>query len=339
MMNLKTNYLGIPLKNPLIPSASPLSNSLDTVRKLEDAGASAVVMYSLFEEQIARENRALDHYLTTTSDNYAEAASYFPKPHEYQNLNAEDYLNHIRKLKESVDIPVIASLNGSSKGGWTSYAKNMEDAGADAIELNIYYIAADPSVTSAEVEQKYIDDLVAVKNTVSIPVSVKLGPYLSSFGNMALRLQQAGADGLVLFNRFYQPDIDLDNLDVESSLELSSPFERRLPLRWIAMLRPHLKCSLAATTGIHSASDVIKMILVGADVTMMASVLLFEGPQALKEMLQQMTLWMEEKGYESVDEMKGAMSSSSVADPEAFERANYIKILQGFGNLDFNQSF
>jgi dihydroorotate dehydrogenase (fumarate) len=329
-MNLETSYLGISLKNPLIPSASPLSSDISRVKKLEDAGASAIVMYSLFEEQITRENRALDHYLNTTSESYAEALSYFPEPEVYHNLHAEDYLDQISELKNAVDIPIIASLNGVSEGGWISYAKNIEEAGADALELNIYYIAGDPSKTSSEVEDMYINDIKAVKRAVKIPVSVKVGPYFSAFANMATRMEKAGADGLVLFNRFYQPDIDLENLEVEPTLELSSTFEKRLPLRWIAMLRPHLKCSIAATTGIHSAEDVIKMILAGADVAMMASVLLYKGPSVLRTILQDMTAWMEEKEYNSLEEMKGAMSSASVADPSAFERANYIKILQGF---------
>lgn len=329
-MNSETKYLGMTLKNPLVPSASPLSNDADVVKRLEDAGAAAVVMYSLFEEQITRENLALDHFLTTSTDSFAEALSYFPEPRAYHNLHAEDYLEHIQKLKRTVEIPVIASLNGVSKGGWMSYAKEMETAGADAIELNIYYIAGDPSVTSESVEQMYLEDLKAVKESVDVPVSVKLGPYFSSFGNMAVRLEKEGADGLVLFNRFYQPDFDLDLLEVNPSLELSSSFEKRLPLRWLALLRPHLSCSLAATTGIHNAEDAIKMILAGADVTMMASVLLHKGPEVIREILEEMDRWMEEKEYESVSEMRGAMSSASVSDPSAFERANYIKILQGF---------
>jgi dihydroorotate dehydrogenase (fumarate) len=329
-MNLETKYLGLSLKNPLVPSASPLSSDVDNVKQMEDAGASAVVMYSLFEEQINAENQALDHYLNTANESYAEALSYFPEPDEYHNLHAEDYIEQIATLKKAVDIPIIASINGVSKGGWMSYAERMQQAGADAIELNIYYIAGDPEMTSAGVEQMYVDDLKAVKESVNIPVSVKLGPYFSSFGNMAKRLEDAGADGLVLFNRFYQPDINLELLEVEPSLELSSTFEKRLPLRWIAMLRPHLKCSLAATTGIHTANDVLKMVLAGADVTMMASVLLYSGPRVLKSMLKEMEIWMEEKEYTSLEEMKGAMSSASVADPSAFERANYIKALQGF---------
>lgn len=329
-MNFETTYLGLRLKNPLVPSASPLSTEKDTVKKLEDAGAAAIVMYSLFEEQINMENQTLDHFLNIPGESFAEALSYFPQPDEYHNLHAEEYLEQIRELKESVDIPIIASLNGVSEGGWMKYATRMQEAGADALELNIYYIAADPGLTSEEVEAMYINDLKAVKEAVDIPVSVKLGPYFSAFANMATRMEQAGADGLVLFNRFYQPDFDLENLEVLPSLELSSSFEKRLPLRWIAMLRPHLKGSLAATTGIHSAGDVIKMTLAGADVSMMASILLFKGPEVLSTILGEMQKWMEEKEYTSIEEMKGAMSSASVGDASAFERANYIKILQGF---------
>lgn len=329
-MNLETTYLGLTLKNPLVPSASPLSTEVDRVRQMEDAGASAVVMYSLFEEQITRENRALDHYLTHANEGYAEALSYFPDPGVYHNLHAEDYLTHIRKLKDSVEIPVIASLNGVSEGGWMSYAEKMEQAGADALELNIYYIAADPDLSAENVEQKYLNDVKTVKKNISIPVAVKLAPYFSSFANMAVRLEEAGADGLVLFNRFYQPDFDLEEFEVEPSLELSSSFEKRLPLRWIAMLRPHLKGSLAATSGIHTAEDVVKMLLAGADVAMMASVLLKKGIGTLTEITKGIKEFMESKEYNSVSEMKGAMSSSSIGDSSKFERANYIKTLQGF---------
>ncbi len=329
-MNLETKYLGLTLKNPLVPSASPLSSDVAMVKRLEDCGASAVVMYSLFEEQITRENRALDHFMNVSSESYAEALNYLPEPEQYHNLEAEEYLDQLRTLKDAVDIPVIGSLNGASKGGWMDYAKKMEEAGADAIELNVYYVAAHPEMTSEQVEQMYIDDLKAVKESVSIPVSMKLGPYFSAFGNMARRLEASGADGLVLFNRFYQPDIDLETKEVAPTLELSNSFEKRLPLRWIAILRPHLKCSLAATTGIHSAEDVIKMILVGADVTMMASVLLREGSGKLDNIVNDMKIWMEENEYESVDEMKGAMSSASVGDASTFERANYIRILQSY---------
>ncbi|MFO8028668.1 MAG: dihydroorotate dehydrogenase-like protein [Cyclonatronaceae bacterium] len=329
-MNLETKYLGLKLKSPLVPSASPLSSDLSKVKRLEDSGAAAIVMYSLFEEQIAKENQALDHFTNVGAESYAEALTYFPEPEQYHNLEAEDYLEHIRKLKETVDIPVIASLNGVSEGGWMEYAKKMEEAGADALELNVYYIAADPDMTSDKVEELYINDLKAVKASVSIPVSIKLGPYFSAFANMARRLEKAGADGLVLFNRFYQPDIDLDTKEVAPSLELSNSFEKRLPLRWIAMLRPHLGCSLAATTGIHSAEDVIKMIMVGADITQMASALLREGCDKLFTITEEMKIWMEQNEYESVEEMKGSMSSASVSDPISFERANYIRILQSY---------
>lgn len=332
-MNLETEYLGLRLKNPLVPSASPLSNDVDAVKKMEDSGAAAVVMYSLFEEQINHENQALDHILTESSEGHAEALSYFPDPGVYHNLHAEDYLAHIQQLKNAVDIPIVASLNGVSEGGWMSYAQKMEQAGADALELNIYYVATNPLLSSAEVEQKYIDDIKTVKQNIDIPVAVKLSPYFSSIANMAVRLEEAGADGLVLFNRFYQPDIDLETLEVLPSLELSSSFEKRIPLRWIAILRPHLSGSLAATTGIHTAEDVIKMTLAGADVSMMASILLKEGIDTLENILKGLVEFMDEKEYESISEMKGAMSSSSVADPAAFERANYIKTLQGF-NID-----
>jgi dihydroorotate dehydrogenase (fumarate) len=329
-MNLKTEYLGLKLKNPLVPSASPLSAEVASVQRMEDQGAAAVVLYSLFEEQINRENRALDHFLTSTGESYAEALSYFPEPEQYHNLEADDYLEHIRKLKDTVDIPVIASLNGVSKGGWMSYAFKMEEAGADALELNIYYIAADPDMDSSEVENMYLENIRSVKESVNIPVSVKLSPYFSAFANMAIKMEKAGTDGLVLFNRFYQPDINLETLEVTPGLELSRPFEKRLPLRWIAILRPHLTCSLAATTGVHSAEDAVKMILAGADVVMMTSLLLQKGIDSLGILLRNMEHWMEEKGYESVSQMRGAMSSASVAEPAAFERANYLKILQSY---------
>ena len=330
MINLETTYLGLKLKNPLVPSASPLSEDTDIVKKMEDYGASAVVMYSLFEEQITHENKALDHYLSTTSESYAEALSYFPEPEEYKNIQAEEYLEQIRLLKEAVDIPVIASLNGVSKGGWMSYASKMEEAGADAIELNIYYVATDPNRDAAEIETMYLENIRQVKEAVSIPVAVKTGPYFSAFANMAMKMEKAGADGLVLFNRFYQPDIDLENLSILPSLQLSHPFEKRLPLRWIAILRPLLKGSLAATTGIHSAEDVIKMVLAGADVAMMASLLLVRGVKELTLIETRMKEWMEANHYASLEEMKGSMDSRSVAEPAAFERANYLKILQSY---------
>lgn len=329
-MDLTTTYLGLKLKNPLVPSASPLSRSVDAVRRLEDAGASAIVLYSLFEEQINYEAEKVDHYLTTYSESYAEALSYFPEPDAFNNLYAEEYLEHIFDLKKTVQMPVIASLNGVSEGGWMEYAKKMEQAGADAIELNIYYLAADPAVSGREVERMYIDDVKKVKKNLKIPVSVKLGPYFSSFANMAVELDNAGADGLVLFNRFYQPDIDLETMEVSPSLVLSSNYEKRLPMRWIAILYGQLRASLAATSGVHNAEDAIKMILCGADVTMLASVLLRKGIEHLNDILVDFQAWMIEHEYASVSEMKGSMSHRNVAEPAAFERANYLKILQSF---------
>jgi len=322
--------MGIKLRNPLVHSASPLSSDVDLVKKMEDAGAAAVVMYSLFEEQILHENREIDHFLTTFNESYAEALSYFPEPQEFNNLHAEEYLEQISKLKAAVDIPIIASLNGVSPGGWLNYAKKMEDAGADALELNVYYIPTDPSITADEIEKMYLQDLKTVKSAVNIPVAIKLSPYFTAFANMARKLEDAGADALVLFNRFYQPDIDLETLDVVPNLVLSSSYESRLPLRWIAILRDQIKVSLAATSGIHSAEDAIKLLMVGADVTMLTSAILKSGPEIFREIRENMIKWMEDHDYQSVEQMKGSMSYKSVAEPAAFERANYIKVLQSF---------
>lgn len=327
-MNLSTKYMGLNLKNPFVPSASPLSTTLDQVLRLEDAGAAAIVLYSLFEEQINYQVERVDHYLTTYSESYAEALSYFPEPEAFNNLYAEQYLEHIAALKRSVGIPIIASLNGVSEGGWLSYAQKMEEAGADAIELNIYYLASDPALSGREVERMYLDDIKRVKKSVRIPVAVKVGPYFSSFANMAIEMDQAGADALVLFNRFYQPDIDLELMQVKPSLVLSSNYEKRLPMRWLAILHGQIRASLAATTGIHSAEDAVKMLLCGADVTMVASVLLRKGIDYLGEMVDDLENWMTEHEYESVEQLKGSMSLRHVAEPAAFERANYLKILQ-----------
>lgn len=329
-MDLSTTYLGLKLKNPIVPSASPLSQTVDMARRLEDEGASALVMYSLFEEQINHEMRELDHVLSTYSEGHAEALNYFPEPKSYNNIHAEDYLEHIRKLKEALEIPVIASLNGVSSGGWMRFAHEMQQAGADALELNIYYMATDPAMTSEDVERNYLHDIRTVKHEVTIPVAVKVGPYFSAFANMAIQMVNAGADGLVLFNRFYQPDIDLANLEVAPTLALSSTQEKRLPMRWIAVLYGQIKASLAATTGIHNGEDVAKMLLCGADVTMMASTLIMHGPTALGAALRELEAWMREQGYDSVEELKGSMSYRNVGEPAAFERANYLKILQGF---------
>lgn len=327
-MDLSTKYMGLTLKNPLVPSASPLSKDADVVKRLEDAGASAIVMYSLFEEQIAHEANEIDHYLTTYNESYAEAMSYFPEPESFHNLHAEEYLEQIAALKETVDIPVIASLNGVSPGGWMKFAREMESAGADGLELNIYYIPTDPQLSGAEVEQMYIDDLKTVKSSIKIPVAIKLSPYFSAFANMATRLDQAGADALVLFNRFYQPDVDLETLDVLPNLMLSTSYEIRLPLRWISILYGMVRPSLAATSGVHSAEDVIKLVMAGADVTMLASSLIKKGPEELINVLESLQNWMETNDYESIDQMKGSMSYQAVAEPSALVRANYIKTLQ-----------
>lgn len=329
-MDLSTTYMGMKLKNPLVLAASPISADIEKVKKAEIFGASAVVMYSLFEEQINHEINEIDYFLSQGSESFAEALSYFPEPIEFKNLHAEEYLNQISKLKKAVSIPVIGSLNGVSAGGWMEYAKKIEDAGADALELNVYYIATDPEMDAAKIEQLYIDNLSTVKKAVNIPVAIKLGPYFSAFANMAVKLDKAGADGFVLFNRFYQPDIDLNQLEVIPNLHLSSAHELRLPLRWIAILYKKIKASLAATTGIHTAEDVIKMVMVGADVTMLASVLLAQGVEKLERILNDIQHWMTENDYSSIEQMKGSMSSQAIAEPAAYERANYIKTLQSY---------
>jgi dihydroorotate dehydrogenase (fumarate) len=329
-MDLSTTYMGMKLKNPLVLAASPISADIEKVKKAETFGASAVVMYSLFEEQINHEINEIDYFLSQGSESFAEALSYFPEQIEFKNLHAEEYLNQISKLKKTVSIPVIGSLNGVSPGGWMEYAKKIEEAGADALELNVYYIATDPEMDAAKIEQLYIDNLITVKKAVNIPVAIKLSPYFSAFANMAVKLDKAGADGLVLFNRFYQPDIDLNQLEVVPNLHLSSTQEMRLPLRWIAILYKKIKASLAATTGIHTAEDVIKMMMVGADVTMLASVLLGQGVEKLKRILDDTQQWMAENDYSSIEQMKGSMSSQAIAEPAAYERANYIKTLQSY---------
>jgi dihydroorotate dehydrogenase (fumarate) len=329
-MDLTTSYMGLKLKNPIALAASPISSEVDQVKQAEDFGASAIVLYSLFEEQINHEIDELDHFMSHGSESFAESLSYFPEPEEFKNLHAEEYLELIKKLKDAVDIPVIGSLNGVSPGGWMDYAKKIEAAGADALELNVYYIATDINMTSEKVEQLYIDNLKTVKENVKIPVAIKVGPYFSAFANMAAKLDQAGADGLVLFNRFYQPDFDLSELQVVPNLQLSGSHEMRLPLRWIAALYGKIKASLAATSGIHTSQDIIKMTMVGADVTMMASVLLKEGIQKIEQLIQGVQQWMLENDYESIQQMKGSMSYQSVADPAPYERANYIKTLQSY---------
>jgi dihydroorotate dehydrogenase (fumarate) len=328
-MDLTTKYLGLNLKNPIVPSASPLSKTTDRVKRMEDAGASAVVVYSLFEEQIEHEANEFEHYMTYGTDSFAESLSYFPKPEDY-NLGPDEYLKHISNLKKSVNIPVIGSLNGVSKGGWMKYAKLIEEAGADALELNVYYIASNIKEDGAKVEEIYIRDFRAIKSSVKIPVAIKLSPYFSSIGNMAMRLDEAGADGLVLFNRFYQPDIDLDKLEVLPNLELSTSNDLRLPMRWVATLFGKVKASLATTSGIHNYQDVLKALMVGSDVTMVCSELLANGIGRISEILSDLEKWMEKNEYKSIEMMKGSMSQKSIADPAAFERANYMKALNSY---------
>jgi dihydroorotate dehydrogenase (fumarate) len=328
-MDLTTSYLGLSLKNPIVPSASPLSHTLDGMRRLEDAGASAIVMYSLFEEQIVHETAELNHYLAYGTESFAEALSYFPDTGSY-NLGPDEYVELVRKAKASLRIPVIGSLNGISTGGWMKYAKNIEEAGADALELNVYYIPTDPKLTAMDVENRYVEVLEAVKKTVRIPVAMKLSPHFSSLANLAHRLDSAGANGLVLFNRFYQPDIDLETLEMKPNVILSTPQALRLPLRWVGILYGRIRASLGATSGIHTAQDALKMLMAGADVTMMCSALLTHGPAHIATVLAAMRRWMEEHEYVSVQQMKGSMSQRSVADPSAFERANYMKTLQSY---------
>jgi len=328
-MDLRTRYLGLELKNPVVASASPLSRTLDNMKRLEDAGAAAIVMYSLFEEQIAHEAEELDHYLRYGTESFAEALSYFPETAEY-NLGPGSYVDLLAKAKKSLGIPVIGSLNGISVGGWVNYAKQLQAAGADAIELNVYYIPTDPLLSSADVEGRYLEVLHAVKKAVTLPVAVKLSPFFSSMANMANRLVDAGADGLVMFNRFYQPDINLEQLEVVPEVNLSDSTEARLPMRWIAILHGRVKASLAATSGIHTAADVLKVVMAGADVAMMCSALLKHGPDHLRQVLTELREWMLEHEYVSIQQMKGSMSQKSVADPSAFERANYMKALNRY---------
>jgi dihydroorotate dehydrogenase (fumarate) len=333
MVNLSTNYLGLVLKNPIVVSSSPLSHSIDSIRRLEDAGAAAVVMYSLFEEQIGFDSYYVDYHLTQGTDSYPESISYFPDMQSY-NVGPDEYLNLVRRAKEAVNIPVIGSLNGASVGGWTDYATLIEEAGADALELNIYYLPTSTEMTGIEVEALYLDILSAVRQAVTIPLAVKLSPFFSSTANMAHRLVAHGADGLVLFNRFYQPDFDLENLEVTPRLVLSNSDDLRLPLRWVAILYGRLKADLARTSGIHTSQDVIKGLMGGAKVTMMASELLQNGMRRISQVLNEMCAWLHEREYESVMQLIGAMSQKHCAEPAAFERANYMKMLQSYRPLN-----
>ncbi|RMG69059.1 MAG: dihydroorotate dehydrogenase-like protein [Bacteroidetes bacterium] len=328
-MNLKTKYMGLELNSPLLVSSNPLSEKLDNIKLMEDHGAGAVVMFSLFEEQIRQENALFDYVTETHAESFAEALSYFPPLEDYK-MGSSRYLELIRQASEAVDIPIIGSLNGITQEGWISYAKEMEEAGASGVELNIYFIPSDPSLDGRGVEQRYLDILKAVKSAVSIPVALKLNPYFSSMAHMAQQLDQAGADALVLFNRFYEPDINIDRLELENSLDLSGSSEVRLPLLWLGVLFGKVDASLAATTGVHSARDMIKYLLAGADVTMTASSLLKHGIRHLRRMLVDLEFWMEARNITSLSEMRGILSRQRVEDPVAYERANYIKILGGY---------
>lgn len=328
-MDLTTRYLGLDLKNPIVASASPLSRTLDGIRRIEDANASAVVMYSLFEEQISAESHVLDHYLAYGAESFAEALSYFPEQESY-NVGPEEYVSLVAAAKEAVSIPIIGSLNGVSSGGWTRYAKQLEQAGVDALELNIYYVATDPDISGQEVERMYLDVLKEVKDTVQIPVAVKIGPYFSSMSHMAHQFAQAGADGLVLFNRFYQPDLDLEKLEVVPDLVLSRSAELLLPLRWVAILYGRVPVDFAITSGVHTYRDVLKSMMAGASVAMVASELLQNGLGRIEHILWDMARWLEEYEYSSVTQMRGSMSQRNVAEPAAFERANYMKVLQSY---------
>jgi dihydroorotate dehydrogenase (fumarate) len=330
-MDLSTDYMGLKLKHPIIASSSPLSDTLEGIKLLEDSGASAIVMFSLFEEQIRRENEAFDFFLESGTESFAESINYFPHI-DTAHKGPDEYLNLIRKAVEATDIPIIGSLNGITNTGWIDYAKQIQEAGASAIELNIYFIPADIDMLSSTVEQRYFDILKAVKDAVSIPVAIKLSPFFSATGNMAKRLDEAGADALVLFNRFYQPDIDLDNLKIDPRTNLSTPAEIRLPLLWIAVLYGRIKASLAASRGIHSATEIIKYLLAGADVVMVASALMKNGPQYLSVLINETDNWLTARDYHSLIEARGIMSRQNIKDPGAFERINYIKVLESFEN-------
>ena len=328
-MDLRTTYMGMELKHPIVASASPLSGNLASIKRLEDAGAAAVVMFSLFEEQLKHESAALEHLMTAGTESFAESLNYFPEVDDY-TVGPDNYLDLLRRASEAVDIPLIGSLNGITNTGWIEYAKLMQEAGAKGIELNIYYIPADLTTSGREVEERYVEIVKGVKAAVTVPVAVKLSPFFSAIGSMAKILDDAGADALVLFNRFYQPDFDLDRLEVAPNLNLSAPDEIRLPLLWIAVLYGRLRASLGATRGVHTPVEVVKYLMAGADVVMTTSALLKNGVDYLTTLRNGLQTWMEMHRYTSVAQMKGSMSQRNVADPTAFERANYIKTLESY---------
>ncbi|HUX61997.1 MAG TPA: dihydroorotate dehydrogenase-like protein [Ignavibacteriaceae bacterium] len=328
-MDITTTYLGLNLSSPIVPSAGPLSTDIGNIKQMEDAGAGAAVIYSMFEEQIENESLEFYHHETAHTESHAEALSYFPQSPDFK-IGPDEYLEHIRKAKDAVNIPIIASLNGKSLGGWVDYAKKIQEAGADALELNIYRLATDIKSSGQDVEKNYIEIVKAVKSSITIPVAVKLGPFFSSITWMADQISKAGAEGLVLFNRFYQPDIDLERLEVVPNVLLSTPMDMRLPLRWIAILYGRVNADLAATSGIYNEKDVLKMIMAGAKVTQMLSSLLKFGINHISDVTTQLIYWMETNEYESIDQMRGSMSYKNVADPSQFERANYMKVLNSY---------
>jgi dihydroorotate dehydrogenase (fumarate) len=332
MANLETTYMGIPLKNPIVPSASPLSRNLDNIKALEDAGASAIVMYSLFEEQIALETGEFSHLVSEGAMSLADASVYFPHKHEYSR-DPDEYVNHVHAAREAVDIPIIASMNGTSKGGWLDYAKKISEAGADGLELNLYFIPTTDTLFGLDLETLYLDIVESVVKMVNLPVAVKLSPFFSALPNFAGRLDEAGASSLVLFNRFYQPDINVGERRVEPHLSLSHSQDMLLPLRWIAILSGQVSCSLALTSGVHNAEDVLKAILAGADIANVCSVLLREGIDKLTDLLEGTEMLMDKLGMDSISEIKGELSLEQYAEPAAFERTSYIKLLQSYGRI------
>jgi dihydroorotate dehydrogenase (fumarate) len=328
-MNLTTRYLGFKLRTPLVPSASPLSEKIDNIKRMEDAGASAVVFHSLFEEQIRRDHHDLNYYLEQGTESFAESLTYFPVRPEFK-VGPEAYLEHIAQAKAAVDIPIIGSLNGSTLGGWLAYARQIEEAGADALELNIYSIPSDPDISGEDIEASCLSILAAIKAQLKIPVAIKLSPFFTNFARFARRADREGADALVLFNRFYQPDIELETLEISPNVLLSTPMAMRLPMRWIAMLYGRIGANLAATSGIHRATDALKMLMAGADVTMLCSILLRRGIDHIRVIEREMREWMEEHEYESVEQLKGSMSQKNCPDPSAFERAQYMRALETY---------
>jgi len=331
--DLSTTYLHLRLSNPLVPSASPLTRSLDNIRRLEDAGAAAIVLHSLFEEQISFESQVLDRYLSESGGHYWEALDYYPEPTQF-SLPPDEYVEHVRAAKAAVAIPIIGSLNGISSGGWLKYAAAIEQAGADALELNVYYVPTDPKLAGAQVDQSTVDLVREVRHKVNIPLAVKLSPFYSNVSALAYQLAEVGADGLVLFNRFNQPDVDLETLELTNRPLISRDGEGealRLPLRWIAILRGRVNLDLAATGGVHTAADALKLLLVGADVTMLASTLLLHGIERLDQIRSDMVMWLEEHEYESVGQLRGSMCQQHIAEPAAFERAQYVRTVGTFG--------